>query len=57
MTATDFAIATVVVATPALPNTGFPPEQKSSLWNIIMLVSIAMLALASLGLVVRKRTA
>jgi len=55
-TARDFAIATVVVAEPSLPNTGFPPEQKSSLLNIIMLVGVATLVLASLVLVIKKHT-
>lgn len=31
-TARDFALATVVVASPRFPNTGFPPEQETILW-------------------------
>ncbi len=34
--ATDFALATVVVAVPKLPNTGLPPEERSIPWNIII---------------------
>jgi len=44
-TATDFSFATVVVATtttPKLPNTGFPPQEKTP-WNILVLVSIFVL--------------
>lgn len=35
LTAYDFAIATVVVSVPGLPQTGFPPEEKSLLNTII----------------------
>lgn len=37
ITAKDFAIATVVVSTPALPKTGFPPKTESIPWNVIFL--------------------
>ena len=36
LTARDFALATVVVTIPILPKTGFPPEEKSAPWNIII---------------------
>lgn len=42
LTARDFAIATVVVAAtvPKLPNTGLPPSENNTPWNIMVLVSI-----------------
>lgn len=40
LTARDFAIATVVVAAPGLPNTGVTPDNKNTLWNILILVGI-----------------
>lgn len=36
LTATDFAIATVVVAIPKLPNTGAAPYNGATPWNIII---------------------
>lgn len=39
LTATDFALATVVVAVPKLPNTGSAPEGKG-LWGIVALSGI-----------------
>jgi len=36
MTAKDFAIVTVVVSSPGLPKTGFPPEEKSAPWNYLL---------------------
>ena len=37
LTARDFAIATVVVtAVPKLPNTGLPPNENDTPWNIII---------------------
>jgi len=56
LTARDFAIATVVVASPKLPNTGIAPNEKSSLWNIIVLTGILMLTSISLVIVLRKHT-
>lgn len=50
LTAKDFAIATVVVAIPGLPNTGLPPKSTTMLVGFLMLVS------ASLVLVFKKRT-
>ncbi len=40
MTARDFAIATVVVAAPKLPNTGAAPLEANALWSIIVLAGI-----------------
>ena len=41
LTARDFAIATVVVAAPGLPNTGLPPESTTMLVGALLLVSAA----------------
>lgn len=43
LTARDFAIATVVVATPKLPNTGFPPAQNNNMLNYIITAGILIL--------------
>ena len=40
MTARDFAIATVVVAVPGLPNTGFAPGDKNIPLGIAVLSAI-----------------
>ena len=40
LTARDLAVATVVVATPKLPNTGYPPEQGSIPEMVAVLVGI-----------------
>ncbi len=41
LTAKDFAIATVVVSVaPGLPETGFPPKENKTLWNIIAPIGI-----------------
>jgi hypothetical protein len=50
ITAKDMAIATVVVAGPALPNTGFPIDGNNTLWMVII---GAALVLATI-LVIRK---
>ena len=44
LTAIDFSPATVVVASPSLPNTGLPPEDNNIPWNIIIptIISIAL---------------
>ncbi|TSC65124.1 MAG: Uncharacterized protein G01um101491_5 [Parcubacteria group bacterium Gr01-1014_91] len=39
--ATDFALATVVVAAPSLPNTGLPPQATNIPWGVALLVIIA----------------
>jgi len=56
LTAKDFAIATVVVAqvAPALPNTGFPPQAENA--DIVILMSIFMVASVSFLAVLKKRT-
>jgi len=43
LTARDFALATVVVATPKLPNTGIDPNEKSFPWNLAILSGILIL--------------
>ncbi len=66
LTAIDYALATVVVSTapgqvlgattPGLPNTGLPPDEKSTPWNIVVLAGSLILVLTSLVVVLRKRT-
>lgn len=51
ITAKDFAIATVVVAAPALPNTGFNPNGK---WNMAILLGVIMLISFSAIVVLKK---
>jgi len=62
LTATDFAIVTVVVsdvavssAVPKLPTTGFPPAEKNILWTIIIFSGALILISISLVLVLKKR--
>jgi len=55
LTARDFAIANVIVASPKLPNTGFAPGEKNSPWNIIVLAGVVMLVSASY-VAMKKRT-
>lgn len=44
LTARDFAVATVLVAAPGLPNTGFPPFMSTSPWgNALVVVILAAL--------------
>ena len=52
LTARDYAVATVVVASPALPNTGLPPRSP---WEIILAVSILMLVITA-AVVSKKHT-
>ncbi|MFA5022340.1 MAG: ice-binding family protein [Patescibacteria group bacterium] len=58
LTATDFAIATVVVAptVPKLPNTGLPPERNNTLWTILILSGIIILVSALLVVALKKRS-
>ena len=58
MTVRDLAIATVTVATavPALPQTGFAPEEKSVPWDIVIFSSIFILAVISFTAVLKKGT-
>jgi uncharacterized repeat protein (TIGR01451 family) len=57
LTARDFAIATVIVATaaPALPNTGFAPDKTGALWNIVALFSVLITVSALSVAVLKKR--
>jgi hypothetical protein len=52
--ATDFSIATVVVAAPGLPNTGFGPDGKNSTWILIIASGILLVFLGSLVLSNKK---
>ena len=58
LTATDFAIVTVAVASvPGLPNTGFPPQNNIP-WSVVMLsAGVLMLILLSLIVTLKKRAA
>lgn len=57
LTATDFALATVVVApagaTPGFPNTGLGPDQRHTPWNII--IPIGMIATLFMVYGVRRK--
>ncbi len=55
LVATDFAVATVAVAAPKLPNTGVSFGNGSALWNVIMLVGVLALISTSLVLVLKRR--
>jgi hypothetical protein len=55
LTARDFAIATVVVASPALPSTGLPPRSRTP-WDIFITAGILMVVSSSLVLALKKRT-
>lgn len=55
LTATDFAVATVTVAAPRLPNTGFSPEGMSAPLFAVIVAGILMVALAAFVIVQRKR--
>jgi len=46
LTARDFAIATVVVASPSLPKTGFPPQEKNSLIALISIFAVTLISIA-----------
>ena len=58
-TALGYAFATVLVATPGLPNTGFPPKGNGALGDIVdfivALVGILTIALTSLTVALKKR--
>ncbi len=54
--ATDFALATVVVSVPKLPNTGLPPSEDNTPWNIIVSTGIFAI-LVSFYFDRRKQTA
>jgi len=57
LTARDFAIVTVVVATavPKLPNTGVAPEDNSAFENIVLFFGLLMLVSISVVIVLKKR--
>ena len=57
LTARDFALATVVVASPKLPATGITPDNESIPWNIVIPAGILMLILTALYLSRRSVTA
>jgi uncharacterized repeat protein (TIGR01451 family) len=50
LTATDFALATVVVGAPRLPNTGLPPNSAPTAWNTVLLLSVLALIAAPFAL-------
>jgi uncharacterized repeat protein (TIGR01451 family) len=54
LTAIAFANATVVVAAPGLPNTGFPPKSESNPWNILITVGVFALV-TGLAVVISRR--
>lgn len=59
LVARDFAIATVVVATPAvpkLPKTGLPLENNNNPWNIVIMIGALALVSASVITIIKKRT-
>lgn len=49
LTARDFALATVVVATPKLPAAGIAPDDKNSAWRIVMFVGILAVSILSIS--------
>ncbi len=55
LTATDFAVATVVVAAPSLPNTGLPPELTNISLDTALLVAILIVVVISLALTLKRR--
>ncbi len=55
-TAIGYAFATVLVATPGLPNTGFPPAGNNMPWGIlILMVGILMIVSVSMIAILKKR--
>jgi uncharacterized repeat protein (TIGR01451 family) len=54
-TAIGYAFATVLVAAPGLPNTGFPPNKDSIPWDIVVLAGFLALASTSLVMILRRR--
>ncbi|MHB8870968.1 MAG: ice-binding family protein [Candidatus Doudnabacteria bacterium] len=55
MTVRDFAIATVVVAVPGLPNAGLAPEVKITWGNIFVLASLLILSSGIFVFALKKR--
>ena len=56
LTATDLAFATVVVASPKLPNTGLPP-QSTTPWGTVLLVGILGFIAIAFNITLKKRVA
>jgi hypothetical protein len=56
LTARDFAIATVTVASPKLPKTGLASDGENIFWNIVMLIVILILTSISFVVISKKRT-
>jgi uncharacterized repeat protein (TIGR01451 family) len=54
LTAVDYSLATVVVDPPALPKTGFPPEEKNNVSYLAIISGI--LALASVSFILVKKS-
>jgi len=51
--AKDFAIVTVVVSTPGLPKTGFPPRGENMMWYVIVSAGV-LVSLFSFRLIIKK---
>lgn len=56
LTAIDYAMATVVVSSPKLPNTGLPPRGTSTPWDVVLLASLLLVVSVSLVTVLKKHT-
>jgi len=54
-TAIGYAFATVLVAAPGLPNTGFPPEGNSIPWGMVVSVGSLAAVSAALTMILKKR--
>jgi hypothetical protein len=52
LTAVSYAFATVLVAAPGLPNTGFPPVGDSVAWIILAVLGISAI---TIFLIFRKK--
>lgn len=55
ITAVSYAFATVLVATPGLPNTGFPPRNNNVLWSLAALAGALAVTSVSAIAVLKKR--
>jgi uncharacterized repeat protein (TIGR01451 family) len=53
-TAVGYAFATVLVATPGFPNTGFPSNEDNIPWNAMALIGVFTIVLISTFLVLKK---
>ena len=54
LTARDLALATVVVASPKLPNTGLPSREKSFPWNVLFTVGILVLVTTAAAILSKR---